>query len=135
MGGEGGRERIRRAYEWISSYAAGAVRLKLRSDFTYRTPRPYTYVCPRGEIRKKREKERPECFHFRSGLIKRCACTRYVRPIVTSPRYDRGPRYSPRTSVRAVTLFCLDAFNQSESYEDFSSYAISLKLLKNFSYF
>lgn len=24
--------------------AAGAVRLKLRSDFTYRTPRPYTYV-------------------------------------------------------------------------------------------
>lgn len=89
--GERGRERIRRAYEWISSYAAGAVRLKLRSDFTYRTPRPYTYVCPRGEIRKKREKERPECFHFRSGLIKRCAYMRYVRPIVTSPRYDRGP--------------------------------------------
>lgn len=62
MGGEGegerGRERIRRAYEWISSYAAGAVRLKLRSDFTYRTPRPYTYVCPRGEIRKKKERKR-----------------------------------------------------------------------------
>lgn len=53
-GDERGRERIQRAYEWISSYAAGAVRLKLRSDFTYRTPRPYTYVCPRGEIRKKK---------------------------------------------------------------------------------
>lgn len=92
IGGERGGERIRREYEWISSYAAGAVRLKLRSDFTYRTPSPYTYVCPRGEIRKKeRERERPGCFHFRSGLIKRCAYTRYDRPIVTSPRYDRGP--------------------------------------------
>lgn len=88
IGEKGERGRKRRAYEWISSYAAGAVRLKLRSDFTYRTPRPYTYVCPRGEIRKK---ERSECFHFRSGLIKRCAYTRYDRPIVTSPRYDQGP--------------------------------------------
>jgi len=50
---------------------AGAVRLKLRSDFTYRTPRPRTYERPGGEIRKKREG--PECFHFRLGLIKRCA--------------------------------------------------------------
>jgi hypothetical protein len=35
---------------------AGAVRLKLRSDFTYRTPRAAirTYVHPGGEIRKKK---------------------------------------------------------------------------------
>lgn len=57
-GGERGRERIRRrAYEWISSYAAGAVRLKLRSDFTYRTPRPYTYVLEVRYEKKKRERE------------------------------------------------------------------------------
>lgn len=65
---EGGRERIRRAYEWISSYAAGAVWLKLRSDFTYRTPRPYTYVCPRGEIRKKIERKGDQSV-FISGRV------------------------------------------------------------------
>lgn len=66
-GDERGRERIQRAYEWISSYAAGAVRLKLRSDFTYRTPRPYTYVCPRGDIRKKKREREAGVFSFPVG--------------------------------------------------------------------
>lgn len=127
-GDERGRERIRRAYEWISSYAAGAVRLKLRSDFTYRTPRPYTYVCPRGEIRKKREKERPECFHFRSGLIKRCAYTRYDRPIVTTPRTIEA-RYPPRSV--ALSPFPVPTHSINQKVTEISLRPLSFtKLLK-----
>lgn len=50
---------------------AGAVRLKLRSDFTYRTPRPRTYERPGGEIRKKKKKKERErkarVFSFPAG--------------------------------------------------------------------
>lgn len=77
------------------------MRLKLRSDFTYRTPRLYTYVCPRGEIRKKREKERPECVFISGRVLLNVSRIRVCdRPIVTSPRYDGG--HPPCASIRTA---------------------------------
>lgn len=48
---------------------AGAVWLKLRSDFTYRTPPDHirTYVRPGGEIGKKKQERETGVFSFPAG--------------------------------------------------------------------
>lgn len=105
--GAEGEERIRRAYEWISSYGGrGAAEITIGFHVPYTQTvyvRTYVLEVRWGKKAAQRGRERPRCFHFRPGLIKRCACMRYNRPIVTSPCYDRAS-IQPSASVRSRTF-------------------------------
>lgn len=135
----GGRERAREAERGSGERMNGlAATRRARCGWNYdrisRTVHPdciCTYVL---EVRyEKKERKRGRSVFISGGLLNvariRDMSDRSWPPLVTIE-----DRYPPRTSVRAVTLFCLGAFNQSESYEDFSSSATSSKLLKKLFY-
>lgn len=95
-----------------------------RISRTVHPDRIRTYVL---EVRYEK-KERPECFHFRSGLIKRCAYTRYDRPIVTTPRTIEA-RYPPRSV--ALSPFPVPTHSINQKVTKISLRALSFtKLLK-----
>lgn len=122
VGRKRNKERTRRAYEWISSYGGrGAAEITIGFHRTVHPDHIRTVYVQ--EVKWGKKRERPECFHFRSGLIKRCAYTRYnqANRDLPSLRSWTDTFHIPfiRTFTR-VDMSRRDTFNQSKSYREIS---------------